>query len=88
MTDLQQRSEGRLSRHGGIGTHPHTPRPREDAPPECVEDDGALVELKARAQQLGGHHRGVSEAGRLAPNFLKVEDDVFPVSSEEEEEER
>lgn len=61
------------------------PPPQTRTPPESVEDDGALVELKARAQQLGGHHRGVTETGRLAAHFLTVENDVLSVSSEEEE---
>lgn len=54
------------------------------SPPESVEDDGALVELKAGVQQLGGHHRGVAEAGRLGADFFTVEDDVLPVSPEDD----
>lgn len=52
--------------------------------PESVEDDGALVKLKARVQQLGGDDGGVAEARGLASHFLTVEDDVLAVSSEEE----
>lgn len=52
--------------------------------PESVEDDGALVELEARVQQLGGDDGGVAETRGLASHFLTVEDDVLAVSSEEE----
>lgn len=53
--------------------------------PEPVEDDGALVELVARVQQLSGHDGGVTEAWWLAADFLAVKDDVLAVGSEEGE---
>lgn len=63
-----------------------TPPPEEEVtPPESIEDDGALVKLNASVQQLGGHDRGVAKTGRLAADFFTVEDDVFPVSSGEED---
>lgn len=66
-------------------TPPHTrPHRVEVTPPESVEDDGALVKLNARVEQLGGHDGGVAKTGRLAADFFTVEDDVFSVSSEEE----
>lgn len=50
--------------------------------PESVEDDGALVELVSRVQQLSGDDGGVPEAGRLAADLLAVQQDVLPVGSD------
>lgn len=80
MTDLWQRSGGFGSVIVALSNTP----PLKLNPPECVEDDGALVKLNAGVQQLGGHHRGVAETGRLAADFFTVENNVFPMSSEEE----
>lgn len=52
--------------------------------PESVEDDGAPVKFIARVEQLSGHDRSVTEAGRLAADFLAVQNDVFSMSSEEQ----
>lgn len=51
--------------------------------PESVEDDGALVKLISRVQQLGGDDRSIAEAGGLASDFLTVQHDVFSMSSDE-----
>lgn len=45
--------------------------------PESVVDDGALVELVSRVEQLGGDDGGVAEAGGLAAHLLTVDQDVL-----------
>lgn len=45
--------------------------------PKSVVDDGSLVELVARVQQLCGNDRSISKSGRLAAHLLTVDQDVF-----------
>lgn len=82
MTDLRHKTRGLV-----LLSWPYLPppTPEEVTPPESIEDDGALVKLNASVQQLGGHDRGVAKTGRLAADFFTVEDDVFSVSSGEED---
>lgn len=51
--------------------------------PESVEDNGALIKLISRVEQLSGDDGGVTEAGGLTANFLTVQHDVASVSSDE-----